>query len=317
MFFVCGPSKWSDLFIFPCGNVRMKTVAADMRLCRRRRRTWLCSGGERSSSFTCDQISMGWVKTINSLCIAPCSVLHLVVSAATSWTSCWKLREPTWRSFSAYYRCFYNPPMGSCLVSVLTCVRNTLFFGCHYRDTLPRWITLQCFPLFLRVCKTKRRFSLATWQKFTTFIKGKRACHEGTFVKSHKMLLCLNEHPLFSRTFLRELEQYTDCPELVGRCFLERVSYSWCSPRRAAVFNNMENKTFRERLRWRTCRSMRSTVTTNLALRAFGGSVQTVPSSRSMILQISTTCINQLNVGFCLMQFYVLDSSGVSEEAGT
>lgn len=27
-----------------------------------------------------------------------------------------------------------------------------------------------------------------------------------------------------SRTFLRELEQYTDCPELVGRCFLERVS---------------------------------------------------------------------------------------------
>uniref|UniRef100_A0A667ZRW3 MCF.2 cell line derived transforming sequence like n=1 Tax=Myripristis murdjan TaxID=586833 RepID=A0A667ZRW3_9TELE len=26
------------------------------------------------------------------------------------------------------------------------------------------------------------------------------------------------------RTFLRELEQYTDCPELVGRCFLERVS---------------------------------------------------------------------------------------------
>lgn len=28
----------------------------------------------------------------------------------------------------------------------------------------------------------------------------------------------------FFRTFLRELEQYTDCPELVGRCFLERVS---------------------------------------------------------------------------------------------
>lgn len=32
--------------------------------------------------------------------------------------------------------------------------------------------------------------------------------------------------PLFpvSRTFLKELEAYTDCPELVGRCFLERVS---------------------------------------------------------------------------------------------
>ncbi|XP_061578947.1 guanine nucleotide exchange factor DBS-like [Cololabis saira] len=26
------------------------------------------------------------------------------------------------------------------------------------------------------------------------------------------------------RTFLRELEQYTDCPELVGRCFLERMT---------------------------------------------------------------------------------------------
>lgn len=27
-----------------------------------------------------------------------------------------------------------------------------------------------------------------------------------------------------SRTFLKELEEYTDCPELVGRCFLERVT---------------------------------------------------------------------------------------------
>lgn len=26
-----------------------------------------------------------------------------------------------------------------------------------------------------------------------------------------------------SRIFLRELENYIDCPELVGRCFLERV----------------------------------------------------------------------------------------------
>uniref|UniRef100_A0A3Q0T1L7 MCF.2 cell line derived transforming sequence like n=1 Tax=Amphilophus citrinellus TaxID=61819 RepID=A0A3Q0T1L7_AMPCI len=28
----------------------------------------------------------------------------------------------------------------------------------------------------------------------------------------------------FHKTFLRELEQYTDCPELVGRCFLERMT---------------------------------------------------------------------------------------------
>lgn len=32
--------------------------------------------------------------------------------------------------------------------------------------------------------------------------------------------------PFLSRIFLRELEKYTDCPELVGRCFLERVSTS-------------------------------------------------------------------------------------------
>lgn len=29
---------------------------------------------------------------------------------------------------------------------------------------------------------------------------------------------------IYHRTFLRELELYTDCPELVGRCFLQRVS---------------------------------------------------------------------------------------------
>uniref|UniRef100_H2M974 Mcf.2 cell line derived transforming sequence-like b n=1 Tax=Oryzias latipes TaxID=8090 RepID=H2M974_ORYLA len=28
----------------------------------------------------------------------------------------------------------------------------------------------------------------------------------------------------FHKTFLRELEQYTDCPELVGRCFLQRMT---------------------------------------------------------------------------------------------
>lgn len=30
----------------------------------------------------------------------------------------------------------------------------------------------------------------------------------------------------YTRIFLRELENYADCPELVGRCFLERVSVS-------------------------------------------------------------------------------------------
>lgn len=32
-----------------------------------------------------------------------------------------------------------------------------------------------------------------------------------------------NANFLLSRIFLRELENYIDCPELVGRCFLERV----------------------------------------------------------------------------------------------
>lgn len=37
------------------------------------------------------------------------------------------------------------------------------------------------------------------------------------------------------RTFLRELEQYTDCPELVGRCFLQRVRGTCAAAAAAAV----------------------------------------------------------------------------------
>lgn len=88
-----------------------------------------------------------------------------------------------------------------------------------------------------------------------------------------------------SRTFLRELEQYTNCPELVGRCFLERVSESWDLQRRdvnpAGLMRFPWIQIVCTRfLRWQTCRSMRSTVTTSLALKASGGSAQTVPSSR-------------------------------------
>lgn len=43
----------------------------------------------------------------------------------------------------------------------------------------------------------------------------------GLLLQVHALNFCAM---LFvSRTFLKELEAYTDCPELVGRCFLERV----------------------------------------------------------------------------------------------
>lgn len=37
------------------------------------------------------------------------------------------------------------------------------------------------------------------------------------------------------RIFLRELESCIDCPELVGRCFLERVRISECMPHRQCL----------------------------------------------------------------------------------
>lgn len=37
------------------------------------------------------------------------------------------------------------------------------------------------------------------------------------------------------RIFLRELESCIDCPELVGRCFLERVSVSNCMRHRQCI----------------------------------------------------------------------------------
>ena len=59
-------------------------------------------------------------------------------------------------------------------------------------------------------------------------------------VKEHLILgdaaivfwLCSRDlaHTSSSRIFLRELENYTDCPELVGRCFLERVRASQTCP---------------------------------------------------------------------------------------
>lgn len=83
-------------------------------------------------SFICNQITqqMDCVKTVISLsrelciylfwiksfiwslfCFALLSVSLFILSlfAGTLWTSCWKLREPTWRSCSVYYRCLFTP----------------------------------------------------------------------------------------------------------------------------------------------------------------------------------------------------------------
>lgn len=57
------------------------------------------------------------------------------------------------------------------------------------------------------------------WQEFTGEVEGKSCLVKGILRRRNTII-----RMFVSRTFLRELELYTDCPELVGRCFLQRVS---------------------------------------------------------------------------------------------
>lgn len=106
--------------------------------------------------------------------------------------------------------------------------------ACVVRDMPLRWTTRPCFPSCLLLCRTKRRFYLETCLKSTTSTRGERVSpicltggllhHQLLIIKPHSVLTGINIFFFDDRTFLRELEQYTDCPELVGRCFLQRVS---------------------------------------------------------------------------------------------
>lgn len=110
-------------------NCRTETVTADMPLCQRRRRTWRCSGGEGSAVALSSIIKLHGRWTLWKKLLIIYRAVHLSflsvpshpsfdlffclsipsLSAGTSWTSSWKLREPTWRSCSVYYRCLFTP----------------------------------------------------------------------------------------------------------------------------------------------------------------------------------------------------------------
>lgn len=123
---------YGDLMLFVCffsremDNFRTETVTADMRLSQRRRRTWRCSGGEGSAVGLSSVIKLHGRWTVKS-----CGAVHLIFyllaeiihliclfasilspSAGTLWTSCWKPREPTWRSCSAYCKSVLTPKNG-------------------------------------------------------------------------------------------------------------------------------------------------------------------------------------------------------------
>ena len=94
-----------------------------------------------------------------------------------------------------------------------------------------------------------------------------------------------------SRTFLKELENCCEKPELVGICFLKRVRGIWLYTL-AYTAKSWENRVALECFFWRgwalvsfprrkSCRSMRSTARTSRAPKPSGDSVETAFSSRS------------------------------------
>lgn len=121
---VCRLSWWPDVGCFfprETANFRTETATADMRLCQRRRRTWQCSGGEGSALALSSVIKLHsrwtvWKRLSHYLqsCASifesnpSCDLFFIPIlslCAGTLWTSCWKLKEPTLRSCSVYYRC--------------------------------------------------------------------------------------------------------------------------------------------------------------------------------------------------------------------
>lgn len=152
-----------------------------------------------------------------------------------------------------------------------------------------RWRIQPCLTSSPRLCRTKRRFCLVTCQRFTIFIKGKWAPPVCNTVIFYTSVFCAFNN-LKTNAVLQNLSEGVGAlhrlPRVSGKmlfgegkwnkkwseCIKEQyffLSYTFYS-----VF------LFFYFLRWLTCRSMRSTVTINLGLRASGGSVQTAPSSR-------------------------------------
>lgn len=259
-------------FFFPRERANCRMETADMPLCQRRRRTWQCSGGEGGSAvalLSVIKLHSRWTvwKTVISLSIVLCiylfwahqplyliplfAFLHTLCSPSVCRHVMNELLE-TERAYVEELLCVLQVFICSTegfIICLLPVPAVSCFVFAHYRDMPLRWIIQQCLTSSLLLCRTKRRFCLATCLKFTTSTRGEEApsgCHWWClhcdltscrpsniisiliiYLLSYAFLSFLVHDSVVSRTFLTELEQYTDCPELVGRCFLERVSELW------------------------------------------------------------------------------------------
>lgn len=161
--------------------------------------------------------------------LSPCIWSLPSLSADTSWTSCWKLREPTWRSCSAYSRWALTLLWHSCRIPGLTllCLQG-------YASEMDNPAVLHLIPAPLQ---NKKEVLFGNMPEIYHFHKRWNCAICRSIAVPPDRLTALLSLPLilyylvlhlinfiYRRTFLRELEQYTDCPELVGRCFLQRVS---------------------------------------------------------------------------------------------
>lgn len=141
---VCRLSRW---LFFPQGNGQLQNGDGNSRHAslseEEENLAVLRRWGISRPSFICNQVTrqMDCVKTAVSLSIELCiylfwvflhQILRLIsfclsaspsiLSAGTLWTSCWKLREPTWRSCSVYYRCLLTPQNVYSLLPLYLCL---------------------------------------------------------------------------------------------------------------------------------------------------------------------------------------------------
>lgn len=191
------------LLFFPreMTNCRMEAVAADMPLCRRRRRTWLCSGGEGAESsvahssvitlhsrwtvwtqfsFSIKLYIFLFLRTLNALFDLSLIPALLSVRLQTCYEWAAGNRESLRRGAALRVAGVCSPHMEESQSAFHACLPFHVFVFVCFRDTPPRWIIQQCLTSSLLLCRTKRRFCLATCQKFTTSTRGEwvpSGCH--------------------------------------------------------------------------------------------------------------------------------------------
>lgn len=121
---------------------------------------------------------------------------------------------------------------------LMICWYYFIYMISNSRAMQQRWTTRPWLPSSPAPCSARKTSCLATCLKSTSFIRG--LLLSDTWIgEENKIFSYLGHlwvigweklHQAFVcsfRTFLKELEAYTDYPELVGRCFLERVRTSY------------------------------------------------------------------------------------------